>query len=54
MGSLKVDKLDFDKLVLILVDLIELIDAVKNDVVKKNDMMLKWKMLKIKCLILLS
>ena len=54
LGSLKVDKLDFDKLVLILVDLSELIDAVKNDVVKKNDMMLKWKMLKMKCLILLS
>ena len=35
-SKLKVDKLDFDKLVPVLVDLIKLIYLVKNDVVKKD------------------
>ena len=48
----KVNKLDVDALIPVSVDLSKLSDVVKNDVVKK-DIMLIWKMLKIKCLILL-
>ena len=48
----KVNKLDVDTLIPVPVDLSKLSDAVKNDVVKK-DIMLIWKMLKIKYLILL-
>ena len=48
----KVNKLDVDALIPVPVDLSKLSDVVKNDVVKK-DIMLIWKMLKIKCLILL-
>ena len=50
----KVDKLDFDKLVLAPVDLSRLSDAVKNDVVKKSVGNAKIKILKIKYLILLT
>ena len=41
MASLKaeVDKLDIDKLVSVPVDLSKLSDVVKNDVVKKTEMM---------------
>ena len=35
--KIKVDKLDVDKLVLVLVDLIKLSDIVKNDVVEKTE-----------------
>ena len=49
----KVDKLDVDKLLPASVDLSKLSDVVNNDVVKK-DIMLRWKILKIKCLILLT
>ena len=47
----KVDKLDVDKLVPVSVDLSKLSDVVKTDVVKKIYIMLKSKILKIKCLI---
>ena len=50
----KVDKLDVDKLVPVPVDLSKLSDAVKNDVVKKIDIMLRSKILKIKYLKLLT
>ena len=48
----KVNKLDVDALIPVPVDLSKLSDVVKNDVVKK-DIMLIWKILKIKYLILL-
>ena len=48
----KVNKLDVDGLISVPVDLSKLSDVVKNDVVKK-DIMLIWKILKIKYLILL-
>ena len=47
----KVNKLDVDALIPVPVDLSKLSDVVKNDVVKK-DIMLIWKILKIKYLIL--
>ena len=50
----KVDKLDVDKLVPVPVDLSELSDAVKSDVVKNMYIMLRSKTLKIKYLILLT
>ena len=48
----KVNELDVDGLISVPVDLSKLSDLVKNDVVKK-DIMLIWKILKIKYLILL-
>ena len=48
----KVNELDVDGLISVPVDLSKLSDVVKNDVVKK-DIMLIWKILKIKYLILL-
>ena len=50
----KVDKLDVDKLMPVPVDLSKLSDVVKNDAVKKNVYNAKIKILKIKCLILLT
>ena len=51
----KADKLDVNKLVSVPVDLSKLIDAVKNEVVKKDIyIMLRSKILKIKYLILLT
>ena len=50
----KVDKLDVDKLVSVLVDLSILSDIVHSDVVKKMDIMLRSKILKTKYLILLT
>ena len=50
----KVDKLDVDKLVPVLVDLSKLSDVVKNYDVKKMYIMLRSKLLKIKYLILLT
>ena len=50
----KVDKLDADKLVPVLVDLSKLSDVVKNYDVKKMYIMLRSKLLKIKYLILLT
>ena len=47
----KVNKLDVDAFIPVPVDLSKLSDVVKNDVVKK-DIMLIWKILKIKYLIL--
>ena len=49
----KVDKLDVDKLVSVLVDLSILSDIVHSDVVKKMYIMLRSKILKTKYLILL-
>ena len=48
----KVDKLNVDKLVPAPVDSSKLSDVVKNNVVKKIDIMLRSKILKIKYLIL--
>ena len=48
----KVDKLNVDKLVPAPVDSSKLSDVVKNNVVKKMDIMLRSKILKIKYLIL--
>ena len=50
----KVDKLDVDELVPILVDLSKLSDVVKNDAGKKDKYNAKIKKLKIKYLILLT
>ena len=50
----KVDKLDVDKLVSVLVDLSILSDIVHSDVVKKMYIMLRSKILKTKYLILLT
>ena len=50
----KVDKWDFDKLVPVPVDFSKLSDAVKNNVVKKDILMLTSKQLKIEYLILLT
>ena len=50
----KVDKLDVDKLVPVPVDLSKLSDVVKDDVVKKDVIMLRSKLLQIKYLILLT
>ena len=50
----KVDKLDVDKLVPVPVDLSILSHVVKNDFVKKMYIMQRSKILKIKCLILLT
>ena len=50
----KVDKLEVDKIVPVLVDLSKLSDVVKNDVVRKMYIMLRSNILKIKYLILLS
>ena len=50
----KVDKLEVDKIVPVLVDLSKLSDVVKNDVVKKMYIVLRSNILKIKYLILLS
>ena len=50
----KVDKLDVDKLVSVLVDLSILSDIVHSDVVKKMYIMLRSKILKTKYLILLA
>ena len=50
----KVDKLDVDKLVSVLVDLSILSDIVHSDVVKKMYIMLRSKTLKTKYLILLT
>ena len=50
----KVNKLDFDKLVTILVNLSKRSNVVKNDFVKKDYIMLRSKILKIKYLILLT
>ena len=48
----KVDKLDVDKLVPVPVVLSKVSDVVKMMSLKKMHVMLKWKTLKIKCLIL--
>ena len=50
----KVDKVDVDKLLPVPVDLSQLSDAVKNDVVKKMYIILRSKTLKIKYLVLLT
>ena len=50
----RVDKLDVDKLVSVLVDLSILSDIVHSDVVKKMYIMLRSKILKTKYLILLT
>ena len=50
----KVDKLDVDKLVSVLVDLSILSDIVHSDVVKKMYIILRSKILKTKYLILLT
>ena len=50
----KVYKLDLDKWISVPVDLSELSDAVKSDVVKNMYIMLRSKTLKIKYLILLT
>ena len=50
----KVDKVDADKLLPVPVDLSQLSDAVKNDVVKKMYIILRSKTLKIKYLVLLT
>ena len=50
----KVDILDVDKLVLSPVDLSKLSDIVKKNVVKKDVLMLRSKLLKMKYLILLT
>ena len=50
----KVDELDVDKLVPVSVDLSKLSDAVKMMLLKKMYVMLRSKILKIKCLILLT
>ena len=50
----KVDKLEVDKLVPVSVDLSKLNDVVKNDVVKKMYIMLRWKILKIENVISLT
>ena len=50
----KVDKLDVDKLVPVSVNLSKLSGVVKNDVVKKMYIMLRYKILKIKYLMLLT
>ena len=47
----KVDKLDFDKLLPVPVDLSKLNDVVKNNVVKKKVIIVRSKNLKIKYLI---
>ena len=50
----KVDQLDLDKLAPVPVDLSKLIGVIRNNVVKKDDVMLRSKILKIKYLILLT
>ena len=50
----KVDKVDVDKLLPVPVDLSQLSDAVKNNVVKKMYIILRSKTLKIKYLVLLT
>ena len=50
----KVDKVDVDKLLPVPVDLSQLSDAAKNDVVKKMYIILRSKTLKIKYLVLLT
>ena len=50
----KADKLDFDKVVSVLIDLSKLSILVKNDVVKKDAYNPKIKKLEIKYLILLT
>ena len=50
----KVDKLDVDKLVPVPVDLSKLSEVVKKMLLKKMYIMLRYKMLKIKYLILLT
>ena len=50
----KVDKLDVDKLVIVISNLSKLSDVVKNDAVKKMSIMLRRKVLRIKYLMLLT
>ena len=51
----KVCQLEVDKSVRALVDISKLSDVVKNNIIKKDVVMLRWKqILKIKCLILLT
>ena len=50
----KVDKVDIDKLVPVLVDISKLSNIVKKVLLKMMYIMLKSKILKVKCLILLS
>ena len=56
LGSLKneVDKLDADKLLPVPIDLSKLSNAVKMVLLKKMYIMLRQKIFKIKCLILLT
>ena len=50
----KADKLDVDMLVPVTVDLSKLSDVVKMILLKKRYIMLRWKILKIKYLALLT